>query len=181
MLRNCEKCGAGFQTTEWHIKRGWGRTCSRACKASLQSTTHGSSLTPTYKTWEKMRARCNNPNQNGYENYGGRGIRICDRWNDFKNFLADMGERPNGCSLDRIDSNGNYEPNNCRWATRREQAMNRRTNVVVSYRGREMCLMELAAELGLEFKTISYRVRNWPEERWNEPLTQCGPRYPKAA
>ena len=87
---------------------------------------HGQARTPTWLSWRKMRDRCLNPNATGYKNYGGRGIKICKRWNDFANFLADMGARPDGKSLDRINGNGNYEPSNCRWATAAEQSDNRR-------------------------------------------------------
>lgn len=77
-----------------------------------------------YHTWENMRQRCNNPNNTGYKWYGGRGIQICKRWNDFSKFLADVGERPKGMTLDRINGNGNYEPNNVRWVTQAEQIHN---------------------------------------------------------
>lgn len=89
-------------------------------------TKHGYENSPTYNTWRYMKARCNNIKNHNYSLYGGRGIKICDRWLDFKNFLEDMGERPENMELDRIDTNGNYEKSNCRWATKSENALNRR-------------------------------------------------------
>ncbi len=91
---------------------------------------HGMVGTPTYASWYSMKSRCGNPKKPNYRFYGGRGITVCERWLTFVNFYADMGERPSGMTLDRIDGDGNYEPGNCRWATATEQARNRRTRVV---------------------------------------------------
>lgn len=108
----------------------WGRTESCGClvldRVREANTTHGFSGTPTYRTWVGMWRRCTQPHVKAFPDYGGRGITVCDRWKDFAAFLADMGERPEGKSLDRIDVNGNYEPENCRWATAAEQRANQR-------------------------------------------------------
>lgn len=87
---------------------------------------HGSKHDPTHRAWLEMRRRCNNPNCISFERYGARGIKVCERWDSFANFLEDMGARPPGLSLDRIENNGNYEPDNCKWSTAKEQANNRR-------------------------------------------------------
>jgi len=88
--------------------------------------TRGYQQTPEYYSWLAMFTRCTNPNRREWQNYGGRGIKVCQRWMDFENFLADMGPRPVGLSLERMNNDGNYEPGNCKWATAKEQANNRR-------------------------------------------------------
>lgn len=92
----------------------------------MQYNKHGLTNHRLYATWRNMRDRCNYAEHPSYKDYGGRGITICERWNDFANFVADMGDRPDGMSLDRRDNNGNYEPSNCRWATKSQQQLNQR-------------------------------------------------------
>lgn len=119
-----------------------------------------------YKRWEAMKQRCTNPNDQGWHRYGGRGIRVCDRWlNSFQAFLADMGPPPPGTTLDRIDNSGHYCPENCRWATPTEQARNRRTSRVVVAAGQSKTLAEWAQLTGLPTSTIQNRLnRGVPPE-----------------
>jgi hypothetical protein len=105
-----------------------------------------------------MRTRCNNPNQPGWPNYGGRGITVCERWDSFENFLVDMGQMPGrGYSIDRIDNDGNYEPGNCRWATRAEQSSNTSRNVLVTHNGITKTLTQWSDDLGLNRGTVRTR------------------------
>lgn len=124
------------------------------------------SRTSTYTIWKTMVARCTRPHAKDFPRYGGRGITVCERWRTFANFLADMGERPAGLTLDRKDGTGGYEPANCRWATPKEQARNRRNNVLLTHDGQTATVAEWAERTGLERKTLEYRVRaGWPAER----------------
>jgi hypothetical protein len=106
--------------------------------------THNQVGSRTYKSWAQMRGRCNRPGHIEYKRYGGRGIKVCVRWNTFENFLEDMGERPAGKTIDRIDPNGSYEPGNCRWATPKEQARNKRNNVILTIGGVSKTVAEWA-------------------------------------
>ena len=128
------------------------------------SKLHGRS--PTYNSWRGMIGRCLSPNHVSFERYGGRGITVCPRWREFANFLAGMGERPEGMTLERKDNNGNYEPGNCMWATLKQQSANqrRRKNERV-YHGKTA--REWAQEWGVQYVTAKHRLkRGVPPERF---------------
>lgn len=136
---------------------------------------------PLYGAWIGMRQRCNNPRSESYKWYGARGIRVCERWSDFGSFLEDMGPRPPGASLDRINPRGNYEPGNCRWASPAEQGENRKYERV-TLDGEEMSIAEAAARFGLTRDAVYQRMsRGWDlmraltrpaqKRRTNRPVT----------
>jgi hypothetical protein len=120
-----------------------------------------------YNVWDCMIRRCTDPRDISYQNYGGRGIRVCERWMELINFIADMSPRPNGCSIDRIDSNGNYEKSNCRWATPREQSNNLCSNRRVTFCDQTLTVSEWARKIGMSKSTLLRRLVNygWSVER----------------
>lgn len=123
--------------------------------------------TPEYGAWADMKTRCLNPRHKWFKEYGGRGITVCERWLAFDGFIADMGKRPGkGYSLDRINNDGNYEPGNCRWATAREQMLNRRRTARILIEGKEISLVEAADIAGVCANVMRWRVKHWPAERW---------------
>jgi hypothetical protein len=127
---------------------------------------HSKSHTRIYQTWSDMWQRCSNPRNRRYGDYGGRGISVCQRWESFQAFWSDMGDKPIGASLDRIDNGGIYEPVNCRWASRVEQQRNRRGNRYLTWNGKTQTVAAWAEQLGI--KTDSFRsrlVKGWSLEK----------------
>ena len=134
--------------------------CYAAEQARENKRTHGLTGSPEWMSWTSMKSRCLNQNAQGYENYGGRGITVCDRWRDsFEAFYEDMGPRPSlGHSIERNDTNGHYEPRNCRWATSLEQGANKRNNQIVELRGEKMTLAEACRQSPLSRNSIIDRL-----------------------
>lgn len=158
-------CGNVTNVISGNLIRGNTLSCGHL---KGKSFTHNCSNTPEYETWSGMKERCTNPNNKSYHCYGGRGITVCERWLcSFENFLSDMGFKPSSeHSLDREDTNGNYEPGNCKWSTAYEQANNRRNNRIVYYNGKEYTIAQLAKEYHIYYETLRGRLdRGWSVER----------------
>lgn len=172
-LCRCD-CGTEAKVTGGRLRRGDSKSCgcTRSEKSRAANTKHGDSarghLTPEYRVWSNIIFRCENPSGKAWQDYGGRGITVCDRWrHDFAAFLADMGRRPTPKhEIDRINVNGHYEPTNCRWVTRTVNARNKRSNRVLEADGRSMLLVDWAEELGVHSSVILGRLSlGWPVER----------------
>jgi len=132
----------------------------------MRKCPHGMHKTGSYRVWQHMKNRCRNPNHIAWHRYGGRGIRVCDRWQNFVNFYADMGDRPSGMQIDRIDNDGNYEPSNCRWVTPRENAENRPQTRIFNVFGEQRSIVSWADKFGLPLYLIDNRLRaGWTIER----------------
>lgn len=160
------RCDCGGESTPTTGGLRSGRTKSCGCeKRKGNRLTHGKRHTSTYTVWCNMRARCDNPQHPAYQNYGGRGVSYDPRWSSFQEFLADMGERPSGLTLDRIDNNGNYEKSNCRWTDRKTQMRNTRVNHWVEIGGEKKCLKDWCAEFGTNMAAVYRRLElGWSME-----------------
>jgi hypothetical protein len=153
------------------LKKGFTKSCG-CLKSQLARDAHlkhGKAGSKIFNTWVHIRARCLNPNTKFYEHYGGRGIKVCERWMDFNNFYADMGDPAEGkerISLDRIDNDGDYEPGNCRWATPKMQTDNQRRSRFHEYQGESRTLRDWAKIKGVSYGQLRQRIyqRGWSFE-----------------
>jgi len=156
----CE-CGVEKDINGASLRTGATTSCGclqrEVARSSKNNLSHGYHNTPTYFSWQNMLTRCTNPNYKQWNDYGGRGITVCERWRTFENFLADMGEKPDDSSIDRKDNDGNYEPGNCQWVTRAEQSMNKRTTI--TWGGKTVA--QWAADLGVNYYTIQRRLKKF--------------------
>lgn len=160
--RQCKKGHVGY-----YKPNTYGHPICTRCD-NLNSIKYLRKRGPTYATWGSMKRRCNNPNASNYHLYGGRGIGYTDDWEYYDNFLKDMGERPSSdYSLDRIDNSKGYSKDNCRWATRSEQASNKRSNRFIEYKGKDKTLSEWARQYGISVGTLFARlnVQKWSMEK----------------
>jgi hypothetical protein len=166
-------CGNIVHMRTRNFKYGQNRGCG--CMAHANSGTHKLSNTRIYSIWEAMKARCQNKHNKYYRHYGGRGIVLCDEWQKFEPFYEwsmNNGYMDN-LTIDRIDSNGNYEPNNCRWSTRKVQANNTRRNIYIEYNGKTKTQAEWADLLGISYDTMRWRFRHWTiEKALTEPINE---------
>ena len=157
-------CDCGKQTLVYAENLNRDRTRSCGCLrdevVKQKATTHGMSKTATYRIWRNMLNRCMNPHVPHWHRYGGRGITVAQRWLSFESFLADMGERPPGCSIDRYPDNcGHYAPGNCRWASAKQQGRNKRTNRLLTHNGMTQPLVAWAEQLGMASRTLQQRLQ----------------------
>ncbi len=164
-LCRCE-CGTEKTVTSQSLKSGGSKSCGCLQREAVKkrNTTHGCTAggrqTRAYRAWAAMIGRCCSEGNKYFKGYGGRGIRVCDRWrNSFVNFREDMGDPPAGLTLERINVNGNYEPGNCKWATRQEQNANRRSTKLITHNGKTQCIAHWERELGFRRATINQRLR----------------------
>jgi len=158
-LCKCD-CGNKAVVRGTHLRSGETRSCGCITRK------HGKCKSKTYSSWKGLIQRCLNKNNKRYMDYGGRGIKVCDEWKTFNGFYSDMGDKPEGKTIERIDNNGNYEPKNCSWATPKEQQRNNGRNHIVEYKGVSMCISGWSEKLGMNKGTLLARIkRGWSTEK----------------
>lgn len=173
----CEcECGTTKPVSGVDLRRGRIRSCGCLWREKLEAgtrpTVHGLAGTPEYNTWQSMHRRCQDSERLEYQYYGARGIKVCDRWSSIEAFIEDMGPRPAGYTLDRIDPTGNYEPSNCRWADNDTQQNNKRASRRLTIGGRTQSLTQWAREVGISDQGLAARLHRGmtPEQAISTPL-----------
>lgn len=170
---NC-RCDCGVEKVIQLTCLRTGQTQSCGClmrdRVSAANRTHGHTVkgkTPTYRSWRLMIRRCEDPRSIVYHRYGAAGVKVCVEWHDFENFIKDVGERPDGMTLDRIDGTKGYEPGNVKWSTPKQQARNQKTNRIIEYKGEKKCLAAWAEHFGMGLQTLWSRLEEskWPLEK----------------
>ncbi len=165
----CKFCQEKKERVVYQVKSGYVKNCH--CQQNKLNLTHGHSTnkksSKTYETWRSIKKRCINKNHPHFKDYGGRGITICDEWlNSFSNFLKDMGEKPEGYSIDRIDNNKGYYKENCKWSNIKEQNNNKRNNTILEFNGVKKTISQWSDFTGIKDCTISERIkRGWSIEK----------------
>lgn len=154
-------CGKECAYKASDLRLGKVKTCGNR---AIHYSKHGhagdwNNASKTYRIWWSMKQRCENKNASAYSRYGGRGIKVCEKWQDFREFLKDMGEQPIGMTIERENNDGDYEPVNCRWATRWEQSRNQRRNINLTFNGKTMCLTDWAIYLEIPYGRLKSRWR----------------------
>lgn len=154
-------CGKEVSVRLKYLRNGGAKSCGcyREDMRRVNKKTHGMSHTTEYEIWSDMKKRCSNNRHAHYDRYGGRGIAVCDRWLKFENFYADMGIRPEGMTIERVDNDKGYSPDNCKWATYSEQARNRRNSLMLDVNGASINLTTAADSVGIHARTLLSRLR----------------------
>lgn len=161
-------CGAITEVSGPNLRSSVTKSCGCLHRESIKSRTmtHGESQSKTYSIWAGIKARCFDEKSSSYQFYGAKGIRLCERWKRFENFLADMGECKEGMSIERIDINGDYEPSNCKWIALGDQAKNRTNTIHIEYQGVTRCLKDWSRITGKPYTTMQLHYRkNYPVEK----------------
>ena len=170
-LCKCE-CGNETISTTSYLRSGHKTSCG--CLRSRRNYSHGLSHSPLWNVHGNMKRRCNDPKNKSYKNYGGRGITYCEKWETFDGFLEDMSDGyKEGLTLDRIDVNGNYNKENCRWADKKTQANNTTANHYITYNGETLTVSEMADKYGIDYELFRHRLKKgWTIDESMKPLTQ---------
>lgn len=162
-------CGGVATCLTNNLTRGNSTSCG--CQRREGQFKHGMSKTPVHLAWRNMIQRCENPKDRAFHNYGGRGISVSPEWHEFSQFIADMGMRPEGYELDRIDNDGPYSKDNCRWVSKRDNLNNRRDNVNITHNGETLTIHQWSIRTGIPPRTIAYRhAEGWPVEEVLSPV-----------